>query len=203
MTRNRNQVAVRHELRPGEGAVLRAIHTPSDGGVNAQFSLMDAPVPERKYAADAVTILDGSEEFRVVFGQRETIGDGLYSMIVVHMSRDALNNLSEGLSEVLGPLGKYLQTNSISVGQLFEIKRDAPQTVHFSANIVALGYASREGTMDFYSASSFALDRVRKQGRELQIDPIVRVSLPSRYMVALLQRIAAIVGVKEAGEKTS
>ena len=82
--------------RLGEGVPLSASiehKTGIDGSSYAiiGFDFASAPVPERRYIADAFAVVPGSGAIRLVFAQRRLVGHGLRTALVVHVGLSALN----------------------------------------------------------------------------------------------------------------
>lgn len=185
-------------LRPGEGALVQVTRhdLPQPDGTKAVtigIDLGNAPVPDRKYVADAASVIRAVDGIRMMFAQHKLgKGQGLRSLLVVHLSVDALRNFSsstEPLIETLREHGDICGPNDIP---LIEIDEEPAQTIAFTANFVVCGYAGSEATIDFLHSSAFVIDHMVKSGRQLAVDPIVRVSLPSRLFLNLLDVTVAI-----------
>jgi hypothetical protein len=187
------QVAI-PKLREGEGAPAHFTtqHIAGVDGTHSvvfQVDIASAPVPDRKYAADGIGILERDGEYKLIFVQRELVGEGYVSMLVVHMSQDAIDRIADAVSNLMPGITQFLEGAKIAVGDFVDLGHKAAQTVGFAANIVACGYASREATMDFYQTSSFAWEHAMKSQHSLAVSPIVRVSLPTRLMARLFMKI--------------
>jgi hypothetical protein len=185
-------------LRPGEGALVEVVRhdLPRPDGTKAITLGIDmgtAPVPDRKYVADAAAVVKAVDGVRMMFAQHK-LGKarGLRTLLVVHMSVDAVHNFAKSTKPLIEPLrghGDICGPNDIP---LIEIGEEPAQTIAFAANFVVCGYAGSEATLDFLHSSAFVIDHLVKSGRQLAVDPIVRVSLPSRLLLNLLDITAAI-----------
>ena len=193
-------------IRHGEGEAVGVsrISKSADGkSVILGINLASAPVPGRKYVANQVGVVSDEDEICLLFGQSNRDRNaGLRSLLEIHMSREGVGNFVAVLEQVDAGLKSWSSANKLKPRSLVTIDKDAPQTVALSANFVAVAYAGSETTLDFYMASSFALDQIVKQSRDfLNLEPMVRVNLPSRWFLSLVERVLSIGGQSVEREK--
>lgn len=184
-------------LRQGEGALINAIrhdlpHPDGTKSTAVGIDLGTAPVPDRKYAADVAAVIEADDGIRLVFAQRR-LDKGLRSLVVVHISVDALRNFSRSVVGLLDGLKAHGQLCGPKDLPLTDIREEPTQAVAFNANFIVCGYAASEATMDFMLSSAFVLDHiVRSAGSQIAVEPIVRVTLPSRLMFNVLDQAVAL-----------
>lgn len=199
-------VATIPRIRTGEGALIQvARHNlpKSDGTTSTAFSLDfgATPVPDRKYVADVASVIEAPDGIRLLFAQRR-LDKGLRSLLVVHISVDALKNFASSVVDLL----EKVDDNRLGPKDipLTAIKEEPAQTVAFNANFVVSGYAGTEATMDFLFSSAFVLDHVAKNGNQIAVEPIVRVVLPTRLMLNVMKEATDIskkMGLHEDDEQ--
>jgi hypothetical protein len=128
------------------------------------------------------------EGARLIFGQSKVTGDGLRSLIIVHMPAYGAHQFLRSTPDMLKTAKKFMQQNQLTVGSLTEINEEPNQTVALAANLIAASYSGTEACMDFYHASPFVVMQV-KAGGEFAADPVVRVSLPMVLLYAICEKL--------------
>lgn len=188
----KKQQLVQRYTRPGEGVAIASVRqdiVESGGGVSHGFSvdLSTAQVPDRRYAAEVGAIVMSDNMIRLLFGQTKAIGEGLSSLLVIHMSfRGARVFLHSMNGSVAKTAQDYMARHNVRKSTLFELKdqKEPAQTATVEANIVAAGYSGREACMDFYHSSSFAMHGFGVTGKFFA-EPTVRVTLALPLLMAI------------------
>ena len=182
--------AGRNVVRSGEGTQINVATTNSVGtdgrtAVSLAFNLQDAPVPDRRYAADFLTLLYEDELVKIIFGQKK-LGGGIRSLVIIAMhTTDAtvfLNSFDPGMDEVINHIA------GMQVPTLSKIEAEPDQTIALSANYVAIASAGRASCFDFYTASAFSLANAGKTSK-LAVEPVVRIDISVGYVVALRREL--------------
>lgn len=65
-------------------------------------------------------------------------------------------------------------------------------TVALAVTVILAGFAGGEGCLDFYHASPFAVHRVTEGATQIGLEPVVRVTLPTAALFALLDELRRI-----------
>ncbi|MFL9979729.1 hypothetical protein [Paraburkholderia graminis] len=157
------------------------------------INLSSAPVPERRYVADCVSVEVRNRIANLLFGQEKVGGSGaLRSLIELKMNPD-------GIAMFLGVAGSM---QGITVDELFamsrapveslrKIEQEPEQTVAFAANMVSASFTTQEACLDFYQASASSMAQA-KVTRQIAVDPVVRVELRLALAVALLKELKRV-----------
>jgi hypothetical protein len=185
-------------LRQGENAAIpfaKKVIPQAGGGALVEYSLdlATAPVPERRYTAERVLAAIGEDSARIIFGQYQLGGTSLRSVIVIHVSFDALRTYLAGFAKFLPPLRTFVETNTLHQPDPLELPTTDPaQAVVFTANIIATAYNSREACIDFYNASAFAFRAIAGPASgsgNLAVDPLVRVDLSTGALLSMIEQM--------------
>lgn len=190
MVGKKNQL-VQGFVRPGEGVVIGHVRqdiVDSHGGTARGISidLSTAQVPDRRYAAEVGAILISDSMVRLLFGQTKAIGEGLSSLLVIHMPFRAARVFLHSMIPVAKTALEFMTTNHVRNSPLLDLKsqKEPLQTATVEANIVAAAYTGREACMDFYHSSSFAIHGFGISGKFFG-EPTVRVTLPLSLMMGI------------------
>lgn len=183
-------------VRPGEGSVLsltpRIVTTKSGALVQVLHANMaDAPVPDRKYAANVASVVLRRGEAELMFGQERVGSAALRSLVLVTVSATPIRTFIASLDR-LDDGGARLSDLAERIGaspeQLVEISEDAPQTILLRANQIVLAIADEEVCLDFYQASAFAV-RAAQATHQISVDPIVRIEMRFSLFLGLVKRL--------------
>jgi len=191
------------QIRPGEGVVLEVVRQqsprPTGGVITAQVNLAAAPVPERRYVSDAVSILDDDgDSVRMLFGQRRSVGSGLRSMLVIHMGFEGVTHFVASLAEVQNStMGLATPAPKVVAKPLAVFHEEPEQTVALAANMIAMAQSGTEACLDFYYASAFTMMSMLNGGK-FAVDPVVRVTLSAAYTVAIVAKMREMAAKQEA-----
>jgi hypothetical protein len=185
--------------RPGEGTpvTVRVKYDVGMGGqsvAHMEVDASDAPVPDRRYVADMYTVVVEDETFWLAFGQRRLKSKELRSLLVIQLSRAAVEQILTNVDQVKNPtfleIIKQIGRTPIASTAL---DHEPGQTVELSANFTLCGMSGDEAIIDFYKASAFSIRAAPQQGK-LSLDPVVRVELRSDIAVGAFEELRRIVG---------
>lgn len=176
-----------YKARVGEGNVLevtRKIHSKPDGSVGflITLDLNNAPVPDRRYVADAADAKYQNDYVYLMFWQRKISGDEARSMVIIVLSAASVLQF---LRNADGPVGKLLKSDRNM--PLTILGQEPAQTVCLAASIVAGAWTGSEACMDFYHASPFVISNL--PNGKLAAEPVVRVTVPTGLMAALWRKV--------------
>lgn len=180
--------------RPGEGSSVGFVvkHSSSaDGttGVTLQLNLNTARVPDRRYVANVAGLVPDVDRITLVFGQTKLGGGAYRSLLLLELSSSYIRQFIRASSAMLKSAIQYAEKNNVARTELVTVREDVPgQTVPFAANLATAGFTGRDACMDFYYASPFSV-QIAGQGGEFQVDPVVRVNLPTALMIAMYEKL--------------
>jgi hypothetical protein len=184
------------KLRHGEGKeieVIRQTVPQTDGTTSYEFNIdiSHAPVPERRYVADAATLLFSGDVVRLVLGQKRLLSsEELRSAVVVFLSAQALTYFLRSSNDVHPILNEYAAQHQISEF-LTELKTEPEHTTFITSNIILMAFSGREACLDFYNSSPFVL-AVAQKGGKWALDPILRVDLSTGLLIAILDKMETL-----------
>jgi len=177
--------------------IVRSVTKLPDGTAVETFSLdtTRAPVPARRYVAEVADVSIAYGHVRMLFGQRKLEGD-LRSLIIITLPPETVRQfVTANLPGFLPLLHQFLSVNHIATEPLTPTDREPSQTVLLSANVLGAARLGREAVLDFFSASPwFAHKAAQNQGdSDEEFEPVVRVSLRTSLLVALLDKLSSLV----------
>lgn len=150
----------------------------------ANLSLV--PVPDRRYPSDLASIVADEQMVRLLFGQRKIAGAGLRSLLVVHMTFDAIHQFLTSLESFEKKTIELLKR--LPEGKLVDIDEEPQQTVALAANIIIAGISGAESCLDCYHTSPFSIQTVQAGGK-LALEPVVRITLLTSTFLAMWSRL--------------
>ena len=162
----------------------------ADGQTTASLGidLSSAPVPDRRYVADVVSVIHGKDVIKLLFGQ-EKISSGLRSLVIIHMAQFAVSSFVSAVLDMKKPtLAEVMKISNIDVGLLSSIPDEPEQTVAMMASVAAAAVSGQEACVDFYQISSFARLNVMAS-KKISVEPVVRVELSTSLLVALVEKL--------------
>ena len=181
----------RIQHRPGEGhSVDFTVTAASVDGVAGSIDMSSVPVPERKFACDLVGIQAAADQARLLFAQRQPVGDELMSMLVINMSPDSVVQLIGALPEAFMN-GLRTVADGAPSSKLTDFKTNAPQSIVLNGSMLMAGYTGRSGCIDIYYASPFAVQQLAAL-QKLSLEAVVRVNLTTGSLFALLDGLQNI-----------
>jgi hypothetical protein len=183
---------VKFHTRPGEGAIIeinRKMTPKPDGTFEFQIALDlgSAPVPDRRYVADAAHVTYSNSVVSLIFWQKKITSSEARSMVVVTIASAAVLQHLQNAEAQMNSLMKSVYANE---GTLEALPMEPLQTVCLAANIIASGWSGREACIDFYYASPFVLGMLPKNGK-FSAEPIVRVTLSTGILNAVWHKMAS------------
>jgi hypothetical protein len=166
--------------------------TATDGTqvTNVGIDMNQAPVPDRRFAADSCGLIVKHGTVKILFGQDRVDGNGWRSLVIVQMSSKAAGRF---LGSMQNPDNPFLETKKkttelFGVEDLVSSFAEPPQgqAIALAANLPAIAMTENETCLDFYQASPFALGNVAKT-QELALEPVVRIDLRSSLFLGLMK----------------
>jgi hypothetical protein len=177
--------------RAGEGTPVSVAITHSVGAngmteISMSIQLAEAPVPDRRYAADFVSIVYKDDVVKLIFGQEKLSSTEVRSCVVVALNLHDASLLLKTIEDMANPsLDEIFQASHATVvPKIREIKEEPAQTIALSANFVLAASSGRSSCMDFYSVSAFAFAETQKT-KKVPVDPVVRIDLSTANLIAL------------------
>jgi len=186
---------VKFRSRPGEGAILEigrkmVPHTDGTAGFQISLDLLNAPVPERRYVADAANLTHSNGFVHLIFWQKKITGNEARSMVVLSLTSLAALQYLQNAGAQIAQFEKAASKLKLE-GSLEKLPEEPAQTVCLAANIIATAWSGREACMDFYHASPFVMGMLAKNGK-FAAEPIVRVSLSTGVLLALFRQLESL-----------
>ena len=167
------------ELKEGQGLIELAL------------DYWKAEVPSRAYFADYATVLEGRADVTLLFGRLVPGTEKLRTQVEISFSRDSfvaqLWKSSRGLHENLR------KTTDRQLAQLKNVVYS--DVVHTSrANNVFMAILGEEALLDFYYIAPSDIHFVRLGHRsQVNLEPVIRISLPSPLLLEFLNAGEALV----------
>ena len=148
------------------------------------------PVPDRRLSCDTVSVVKDEYLVKLLFAQKEVVGKGFLSLLVVQMSFDAVRQfvrtmvpLEEGV--------RRLEQGNFPIGRVSDIQERAQQSAVVTSSMILAGYTGTDGCLDFYYTSPFSIHSINL-GNKIAVESVVRVNLPTPLLIALWRRLAEL-----------
>jgi hypothetical protein len=187
---------------PTPGRASGEIHVPlqrrnvpqPDGTTTTEVSidLNEAPIPERRYVADAAWVDQRDDIIRFIFGQRALTGEKLRSVVVVNVYPEVIRGLMGRSAEFLQKIHEFLERNSLSAPANGSLPEEPAQTVALSANMMSITFAGREAEWDFFHLPPSGMRKIADSA-DLVVDPVVRIDLATRLVAGILQALERLL----------
>ena len=180
--------------RLGEGylvPVQRRVVPKPDGTtlVEVGIDLARAPIPQRRYHADAADVIQRLDTVILVFAQSKLYGTDLRSMVAVHMSADGVHHFLRTCADFYPRLSSFIAA-SAAKERLSSFDAEPEQTVSMAANLIAAAHAGRESIVDFYQMSATAIRELQASSRnEIALDAVLRVDVSAALLAAIIERL--------------
>jgi hypothetical protein len=175
----------------------------SEGSVMFGLDMGSAPVPTRRYAADACSIDIKSGDVRFIFAQRSLNDEEFESALVVRLNPLAARQFIDSLKGIQEPTIAQVASNIGESIRALEPITKARQMVSVLANLASVAIAGFESCVDFYHASAFAMRAIDVKGKnQLELEPVVRVELRTGLFLAVLEALEEITDQLPNREKT-
>jgi hypothetical protein len=184
--------------RPGEGAVIDIVldqFVAPDGTqvANIGLNLGAAPVPDRKYVADACAVTSALGTVKLMFGQERVGGKSWRSLVLVQMTVESASRFLGTLQQpggalgVANPIASKYGPESLTT----DVVEPDGQAITLGANLAVVGISENEACLDFYQASPFSLG-FAIQSKKLALDPVVRIDLRASLFFALVEGLRSV-----------
>lgn len=194
MTSKQNKSQVIRAGRIGEGHLVEVSRlSVAKDGQSQQFGidLQSLPVPDRRLSCDTVSFVRTDYMVKLLFAQKEVVGEGYLAMVVVQMTFDAIHNFLRSVNTLEAGL-KELMNGQYPTGEVVQIKEKPQQSAVVTANLVFAGYSGTDACLDFYYTSPFSIKSINILNK-VSVEPVVRINVPTHLLVAMyssLQKIA-------------
>ncbi|MCA3051232.1 MAG: hypothetical protein ING60_16105 [Rhodocyclaceae bacterium] len=162
----------------------------------------EAPVPARRYAAEVASLEFEGFDWRFIFGQKSLDGEGLESALVLRMNPTAGLQFVNVLSDMNGPsLDVVVTAIGITPEKLATFKTRPHQMANVVANFAAVAVSGYETCIDFYQASAFAMQKLAKNSKALEVEPVVRIDIRTSLFAALADKMKQIAAEMPSDSK--
>ena len=164
--------------------------TEDHGMVEMWLDYEKAQVPDRAYFADYVDVMEGRADITLVFGRLTPSTPKLRSQIEISFSREAMVKQvwqsTRELHALLQKSEKQLPpVEGVQVSELVHTSR---------ANNVFMAMMGEESIMDFYYIAPSEIHFVRLGRRDnVNLEPVIRISLPSPLVLEFLNKCGDVV----------
>ena len=160
--------------------------------VEAQITLDNIPVPDRRYSADVVFVNyegDG-EAVQLGFGQKALGTEGkLRSVVAVKIYPDHIRKFLLTTDTFVPRLYDFIERSKAAIPDLQRLTQEPAHVVSLVANIIAVGYTAREAVIDLYHFNALALHKLNEGSDQLAVDPVLRVDLPTTLLAGLVRTL--------------
>jgi hypothetical protein len=176
-------------LRLGEGHAVDVSVVPASKGVQAHYAIDTSglPVPDRRLSADTVDAVVSEFVVKLLFAQKQVVGDGFLALLIVQMSFDSIHQFLHTLEPLKEGVLK-LEEGNLRKGSVSTINQKPEQAAVVTASMALAGYTGSDGCLDFYYTSPFSMRSINF-GNKIAVEPVVRVNLPTPLLVALWRRL--------------
>jgi len=183
------------KLRPGEGKEIEVVRrtVPQVDGTTLQEFDIDisyAPVPDRRYLADAGAVLFGGDAVRLVLGQKRLLSGNLRSAVVVFLSAQAVTQFLRSCQTFHASIRTYIDQHP-NGDALTEIQAEPEHVTSITANLILAAFSGREACLDFYNSSPFVL-AVAQRGGKWALDPILRADLSTGLLLSIIDKMESL-----------
>lgn len=201
------KVAKRHIQPPisageGEGVVVGIVRERLSGGDVGTIALdfTGAPVPARRFSADAAWVSIGTDVVRILFGQFKAAGPEIEHVVVLRLPFSGVRLFIHSMKRVSETATDYLKRVNNAGSPEVDKKRLPDQTFTMDANIIIAGFSGREACMDLYHSSPQVKVALKRGSNEFRAEPIARVTLTTRLMMDIHDELKAKVAELPADE---
>lgn len=192
----RELVAHKIQHRPGEGHLLDVTVISADaaaGTMTIGLNASSLPVPERRFSCDAVQVTSSAGGARLLLAQRQPVGDGLLSMVVINFATEPVTQFLQSIhEEFLKQAVAFVGARKVAVAASV-FSENAQQSVVLTSSYILAGHSGFSACMDFYNASPFSIQHLAVV-RKLALEPVVRVNLSTGLLIALIDGLRAAAG---------
>lgn len=152
------------------------------------LSLNEAPVPTRRYSADAASVECTDGVVRLIFVQSGLRSPAPRTALVIRMYPEAVRRVLKTTVDFMPGLREFLERNQLSKAPLLEDFEEPAHLVIVDANLATLGYTGREAEFSFYHIAPMALHRSEaRKHDDVELDPVVRVDCSTIVLASVLE----------------
>lgn len=194
MTKHAKPPAIHLSARQGEGFSIeterqQVVGVDGTTNITLGINIAQAPVPDRRYVADVVSVQSSKGGYLLLFGQQRLGRPDLRSLLVIHMTSTAAMSFLRSCLEISDPtLEQLAKSLGIVPVAPADIDDEPEQTVAMSANLVGVAVANDECCLDLYHMSAATVHAANKGGK-VQVIPVVRVEMSTGQLIGLLEEL--------------
>lgn len=178
--------------RAGEGAVIGIVREKLGGGVGISLDLSSAPVPDRRFSADAAWIVFGIDLVRILFAQYKVAGPQIEHLVVLRVPfiavRQFLHSMAGGVAETGH---RFLESVGDKTSPPVDKSSIPDQTFTLDSNIIVAGLSGREACLDLYNSSPQVKLALKMGSNEFRAEPVARVQLTTRLLMDIYDELSA------------
>ncbi len=183
-------------LRPGEGPTVdlmqhRVVQVNGQTVQSFAIDLRSAPVPERKYLAEACDVRRRPSGVALLFGQERFGKGGLRSLLVIQMSPTGVARYLNSMDEMNPSFEVMARAAGITAEPGVEILEEPAQTIALGATMILSALSNDDACMDFFKTSPFSL-ATAQQTKKIAMEPVVRVDLATSLLLALVEKLRRV-----------
>lgn len=177
--------------RAGEGAVIGMVREKLAGGVGISLDLSTAPVPDRRFSADAAWIVIGVDLVRILFAQYKVAGPQIEHLIVLRVPFVGVRQFLQSMRGSVADTGRrFLESVNDNVSPPVDKNSIPDQTFTLDANIIVAGLSGREAILDLYNSSPQVKLALKLGSNEFRAEPVARVLLTSRLLIDIYDELS-------------
>lgn len=178
----------------GEGVVVGIVRERLSGGeVGIALDFTGAPVPGRRFSADAGWVAVGTDVVRILFAQFKAAGPEIEHVVVLRLPFSGVRLFIHSMKRVSVAAHGYLEKVNNAPSPKVDRESLPDQTFTMDANIIIAGFSGREACMDLYHSSPQVKVALKRGSNEFRAEPIARVTLTTRLMIDIHDELAAKV----------
>ena len=157
-----------------------------------KIDLENAPIPARRYQADAAWIDYRGNRVSLVVGQAKLFGEEYRSLVVVKMSPDSIHRFLQNCREFWPHLGEFLKKNELEASPIERPKEEPSQTVALAANVIQATHTNLDAALDFYYVDPIAVRKAAQGLGTLTPEPVLRVDLAVELLASVIGELYAL-----------
>ena len=172
------------------GHIQSSALEPTGGSALIAIDMTAAPVPDRRFAADAVWVEVGSDLARGFFAQYRGAGPRVEHLIVLRVPfKGARQFISSMNGELIEKARNYLERFAVPSPPPVDRENFPNQSFTLDANILIAGFAGREACLDLYHTSPYVTMELQKGSKQLRAEPVARVILTTRLLIDMYREL--------------
>lgn len=163
----------------------------SAGTIGILLDFSTAPVPDRRFSADAAWVVVGNDLVRILFAQYKAAGPKIEHLVVVRVPFVGVRQFLHSMTSVAVTGRSILEKVGDKVSAPVDKENLPDQTFTLDANIIAAGLSGREACLDLYNSSPQVKVALKRGSNEFRAEPVARVLLTTRLLMDIHDELAA------------